>query len=261
MISVVVNTLNEEANLRDCLESVRGFADEIVVCDMHSDDGTVAIAREHGARVVFHERTGYVEPARHFAISEASHEWVLVLDADERLVEPLKSRLLEEARAGRYDLVYFWSLFWYFGGWVRHGIFYSGGWGRFFRKAVYLDRYSDVELYVHQGMAGLRTVTNCLELPRDYYIEHLAYPTIEKYLAKTLGTYARIEAEGMHQRGLRFRPLRLVLDPVKSWVSSYVLHRGYRDGMRGFILCVLYAGYRFAIWANLWLLEETRDRA
>ena len=71
-ISVVINTLNEENNIGACIESVQGFADEIVVCDMYSDDRTVEIAESYGAKVVFHERVGFVEPARFFAISQAS---------------------------------------------------------------------------------------------------------------------------------------------------------------------------------------------
>src|SRR5690242_20524725 len=82
-LSVIINTLNEEANLPDCLESVR-WCEDIVVVDMHSEDNTVAIAESFGCRVFQHDRTGYVEPARNFAVCKAQHEWVLVLDADER---------------------------------------------------------------------------------------------------------------------------------------------------------------------------------
>src|SRR5688500_11736752 len=83
-VSVIINTLNEETNLPDCLESVR-WADEVVLVDMHSDDRTMAIAGEFGCRMFSHERTGYVEPARNFAITQAQHDWLLVLDADERV--------------------------------------------------------------------------------------------------------------------------------------------------------------------------------
>ena len=83
-ISVLINTLNEEAHLPACLESVR-WADELVLVDMHSTDRTVAIAESAGCRVFQHDRMGYVEPARNFAIAQANHPWVLVLDADERV--------------------------------------------------------------------------------------------------------------------------------------------------------------------------------
>ena len=83
-ITLVINTLNEEGHIAGCINSAKSIADEIIVCDMYSDDDTVKIAESLGAKIVFHERTGFVEPARHFAISKASYEWVLVLDADEQ---------------------------------------------------------------------------------------------------------------------------------------------------------------------------------
>src|SRR5687767_9489854 len=209
-ISVVINTLNEQANIGECIDSVHGFADEIVVCDMHSDDRTVEIAREKGARVVSHARTGFVEPARRFAISQARHEWVLVLDADERMTEPLGLKLKEIMAANTHDVVAFWSLYWYFGGWVRHGGFFSGQWRRFFRKQVYLETYVESDEQVHHNFESLARAARICHLPRDYYIRHYAYPTVEKYLTKTLGVYARIEGEQYVKRGRRFSIARMI---------------------------------------------------
>src|SRR5688572_7980444 len=93
-ISVVINTLNEEKSIERAIKSV-DFADEILVCDMHSDDNTPLIAKKLGAKVIFHKRAGFVEPARNFAISKAEHEWVFVLDADEEVPDSLKGKLKE----------------------------------------------------------------------------------------------------------------------------------------------------------------------
>ena len=103
-ISVVVNTFNSERFLDRCLSSVDGF-DEIVLCDMHSTDSTISIAERHGCRIVYHERTGFVEPARNYAISQAANEWVLVLDSDEVIPAALKDylyRFAETAEARGY---------------------------------------------------------------------------------------------------------------------------------------------------------------
>src|SRR5439155_26587695 len=94
-VTAVVNTLNEEAQLPACLESLR-WATEIVVVDMHSDDRTREIAAAFGCRVFQHERTGYVEPARNFALQQASHPWALVVDADERVSAALASWIANE---------------------------------------------------------------------------------------------------------------------------------------------------------------------
>ena len=87
-ITGIVHTLNEEHNLPDALRSL-GWVDEVLVIDMHSDDGTQAIAERMGARVLLHDRVGYVEPARNFAIDAAEGDWTLILDADERIVPAL----------------------------------------------------------------------------------------------------------------------------------------------------------------------------
>ena len=91
-ISVVINTYNNEKILRDCLESVKEF-DEIVICDMYSEDKTLEIAREYNCKIVMHEKVGFVEPARNFAISQATHEWVLVVDTDEKITAELRNYL------------------------------------------------------------------------------------------------------------------------------------------------------------------------
>ena len=91
-ISVVINTFNSDRFLNQCLRSVEKF-DEIVLCDMHSTDGTIAIAEKYGCRIVYHERTGMVEPARNYAIAQAENEWVLVLDSDEVVPDALREYL------------------------------------------------------------------------------------------------------------------------------------------------------------------------
>lgn len=253
-VSVVINTLNEAANIQACIDSVRGLADEVVVCDMYSDDRTVELARDKGARIVVHDRTGFVEPARKFAIASARHEWVLVLDADERMTEPLASRLRAAAREDRYDVVSFWSLYWYFGGWVRHGGFFHGHWRRFFRRGVYLETLTETDELVHHNFESLLSARRLLLLPQEYYIQHYAYPTVEKYVSKTLGFYARVEGEQYANGGRRFSVWRLLFDPAAEFLNRFIRRQGYRDGMRGFILAALYSGYRFSVWANVWFL-------
>ena len=133
-IALVINTLNEEKNIGDCIDSVGSLVNEIVVCDMYSDDRTAEIATLKGAQVVLHPRIGFVEPARKFAISQASQEWVLVLDADERMTPQLANRLIQVTQEDSCDVVSFWSLYWYFGGWVRHGGFFGGGVAAFHKE-------------------------------------------------------------------------------------------------------------------------------
>lgn len=255
--SVIINTLNEELNIADCIRSAQGFADEFIVCDMHSDDHTVEIAANLGARVIFHERTGYVEPARHYAISHASYEWVLVLDADERMTEKLAARLKGIVKENRVDVVMFGVLYNYFGGYVWHGGFFKTNFPRFFRKTFYLENYMPSEAVIHQNFRTLEKIAERrTQLPPDYYILHEAYPTIEKYIQKTVGMYARLEAKQRVASGGRFSAWRMLGEPVKEFVIRFFRLQGFRDGWRGFILAVLFGVFRFTVWANIWFLTQ-----
>ena len=255
-ISVLINTLNEAANIADCIRSVQGLADEVVVCDMQSDDDTAAIARSLGARVISIEwAEGKYQRMRYLGVQATTHEWVLALDADERMTDRLRAHLQELARNSSIDVVRFGKLYWYFGGWVRHGIFFSQQ-PLFFRRTVFLANFQEQTFQAHADWAALNGVRQAVTLPFDYHVLHYAYPSIEKYASKTIGMYARVEAETMHQAGRRFQLHRMILQPIKIFMVSFFLKAGYRDGLRGFIITTLYSVYRFATWANLWLLEE-----
>ena len=91
-ISVVINTYNAALHLEKVLESVKDF-DEILICDMHSSDSTLEIAKKYHCNIIFHEKISFVEPARNFAIQSAKNDWVLLLDADEVITTDLKTKL------------------------------------------------------------------------------------------------------------------------------------------------------------------------
>ncbi|MDR0911702.1 MAG: glycosyltransferase family 2 protein [Methanobrevibacter sp.] len=105
MISVIINTLNEEKNIRNCLETVK-WADEIVIVDMYSDDKTVEIAKNYTDKIFFHERIGYADPARQFALEKSTGDWVLMLDADEVVPIDLKNELIKIVESDKCDVAY-----------------------------------------------------------------------------------------------------------------------------------------------------------
>jgi len=261
VISVVINTLNEEANIRRCIESIEHFADEIVVCDMYSEDKTLEIAKKFGANIVYHEKTGFVEPARYYAISRANCEWVLVIDADEVMTEKLAEKLKEIVREDKVDVVFFGILYNYFGKFIRHGGFFNNhNFPRLFRKKTYIETYDRRDEFVHHGFLNLKEKAhNRIKLPLEYFIEHYAYPDIKSYADKTIGRYAFIEAQNMYEAGKRFRFYMLILDPLKVFTMAYIFRAGFLDGIEGFILYVLYAVFRFSVWANLRYLEKSKS--
>lgn len=252
MISVVINTLNEADNIAACIESVRGLADEVIVCDMKSDDDTQKIARSRGARIVEHERTGFVEPARKYAMEQATHEWVLVLDADERMTPRLATKLRELALDNGIDVVRFWSLYWYFGDWIRHGGFFNNQWPRFFRKKTYLETYRPEEQRVHGNFSALMHHPRKEILGSEFYILHFAYPTVDMYIDKTVRRYSLLEAQQYVADGGCFKLHRMLFDPFRSLIGRYFFKQGYRDGVRGLVLAALFAAHRFCFWAMVW---------
>lgn len=256
-ISVVINTLNEESNIRRCIESIKCIADEIIVCDMYSDDKTVEVAKKLGAVVVYHEKTGYASPARYFAVSSSSYEWVLVIDADEVMTEKLAIKLKEIVKQSRVDVVFIGIFYNYFGKMIRHGGFFSNNFPRFFRKKVYLETYDQRDELVHHDFFNLKEkAKNREKLPLDYYIEHYPYPSIKRYIDKTIGMYALVEAKNMFDKKDKFRLHKLIFQPLKTFIVMYIVRAGFLDGIEGFILAVLYSVFRFAVWANLWFLEK-----
>ena len=259
-ISLVINTLNEERHIEGCIRSAASIVDEIIVVDMRSDDRTAEIAKSLGAKIFLHERTGYA--ARQFAVSKAAHEWILILDADERMTEKLAQRLTEVALENKHDLVFFGSLFNYFGAYVRHGGFFYLKWPRFFKRDLYLSSYRESDLIVHRDFTNVERATQKpLQLSQDYFILHDAYPTIEKYISKTVGMYARIEAEEMVKKGnYKFSFLMMMFEPMKSFVGKFFFRGGFRDGIRGLILAYFFASYRFSIWAHIWFIEQQASK-
>lgn len=256
-VSVVINTLNEEKNIKKCIESVLGFADEILVCDMHSKDNTVNIAESLGARVIFHRRETHVEPARYFAISSAMGEWILVLDADELVPYELGIKLKEICAEGKVDLVKMGKLYYYFTKYVKHGGFYDQNYPCFFRKELYMANFTNENNSIFKQFTHLSgNAKETALIGNSFFIVHDAYPSIEKYVIKTDGTYALIEAETLFSKGKKFSVFWLLFDPAKTFLKKYLFQKGFLEGINGFILCVLYSCYRFNVWANLWWLEK-----
>jgi glycosyltransferase involved in cell wall biosynthesis len=244
-LSVVVITLNEEARIRDCLASV-AWADEIIVVDAGSDDKTVALAREVTDDVVIRPWDGFAAQ-KNFGIERATGEWVLSLDADERVARALRDEIVAAvanpgALAG-YRLARR-NIMW--GQWIRHGRLSPDWQLRLFRRG----RGRFVERAVHESVSVDGPVGR-LTAP----LLHESYRDVSDFLGRA-DRYSTLAAEEWVRRGSPFRPWQLVTAPLGRFLSMYVLHRGFLDGSRGFLLAVLYAYYVRS--AKIW--ETTTPR-
>lgn len=257
-ISAVLNTLNDESRLPYALRSVQDWVDEIVVVDMNSDDRTREIARSFKAKVLLHERLTYVEPARAFALSHSTGDWVLILDADELVPQPLSRRLLAIAISGEADAVDIpWRNYL-----LGHALGHTG-WGphqdshvRFFRRGAVEARAG-----IHDGLhvvAGTRV----LQLPaaEGTAIIHLTYLDVTQFVEK-LNRYTSVEAESALARGERGSPARAVRQGAREFLGRYLRRGGYRDGWRGFYLSALMAMYRLVTVAKMDELRRNGPRA
>lgn len=253
-ISVVINTLNEEKNIEQAMKSV-AWADEILICDMHSDDDTPVIARKLGAKVIFHKRTGFVEPARNFAISKASHEWVLVLDADEEIPEGLADRLKEIVSGGgvttfveipRKNIV--------FGKALKASMWWPDYKVRFFKAGAvtWSNKIHRVPKTEGQG----------LTLPADerWAIIHHHYDNISQFVRR-MDNYSNIQAQELKQEGYIFDWADLIKKPLSEFLSRFFAHRGFEDGLHGLALSLLQAYSFLLVYLKLWEMEGFKERS
>lgn len=249
MISVVINTLNEEKNIAQAIESVK-WADEIIVCDMQSDDDTAVIAKRMGAKIYLHKRMGFVEPARNYAISKATGDWILILDADEEIPNSLAEKLQEFAKESntvttfveipRKNLI--------FGEWVKA----SGWWPdyliRFFKK--------DKVTWSNAIHSRPKTEGQGIRLPEDEKnaIVHHHYTTLSQYIER-MNRYSEVQAKELKADGYKFQWQDLLTKPLSEFLSRFFAHRGFDDGLHGLALALLQAFSFILVYLRVWEME------
>jgi (heptosyl)LPS beta-1,4-glucosyltransferase len=240
-VSITIIAWNEEERLRACLDSV-SWADEIVVVDAESSDKTVQLAREFTDRVWVRPWPGFAVQ-KNFALEQATGDWILSLDADERvtteLAERIKAIVAGDGPADGY-LIPRRNLFW--GAWVRHGGLYPDYQLRLFRRGA--GRF--VEDAVHESVR----VEGRVEPLREPLL-HESYRDLEDFVRRS-NRYSTLAAADWLRRGRKVGVPGLIMKPFGRFFSMYVLKRGFLDGWRGLVLAVLYAEYVFLRMAKAW---------
>ncbi len=250
-ISVLINTFNEEKNIRNCLETVK-WADEIIIVDMYSEDKTVEIAKEYTDKIYFFERMGYVEPARQFALEKATNDWVLVVDADELVPLKLKNKLIEIAEKDLADVVYIPHNNYFFGKLLE-----GGGWGalqdihpRFFKRNL---------------MSFSEIIHNSCKINKDakvYYIDdletgfiHFNYIDVEHFIDK-LNRYTTIEAKHMFN-GIKSASFgKFLAKLLVELFGRFLVKKGFKDGLYGFSLAILMVAYHTSSYLKYKIMKK-----
>ena len=266
-IAAVINTLNEERNIEACIRSlgpIGTYVDEVLVCDNCSEDRTVEIARQCGARVVSHERGRCVTAAmRRFAYTQSDAEWIIALDADERPTPQLLESLRALAGAADTDVYRFAKLQYVFGGFVKYGGWFCEIFPHFFRRKYFLDHYrADLGECVHYDFASVADAPRRAIIPKEggAYLIHYAYDDLKEFAARAFARYCPLEAEDRLRRGESWSVRGVIWAPIRSFLRQYLRLRGYKDGMRGFVLAILMAHYYSLIELNLWFLTAGKPR-
>jgi len=250
-ISVVVNTFNEESNIGRCLTSVAGWADEIVVADMHSEDRTRSIAEDFGARVLNVDRATHVEVARSKAIGAASGSWVLVLDADEVVPPQLAAELRRVAENDAADAV---SI--PFRNYLLGREIDCAGWERGFDSHLRFFKCGSLAWGdVIHGKPALSGGARLLQLrpDADWSILHFSYLDVGHFVAK-MNRYTDVEAAQAANAPTR-SALWIARRCAAEFYARFVRHKGWRAGWRGLVLSALMATYQLLVWA------KSRERA
>ena len=246
-LSITVITENEEANLPNTLTSV-AWADEIVVVDCGSTDTTVDVARQFTDRVSVNPWPGYGAQKNH-AAEIASHDWILSLDADERvspaLAEEIRQLLATEPARRGYRLP---RVAFHLGHWIRSTDWYPDHQLRLYDRRA--GRWSTPSVHESVQIDGAPGVLR-------HELEHYTYRDLSHQLA-TIDRYTTLAARDMAEHGRRASRLRLLVHPPLAFLRNYVLRKGVRDGTAGFIISAMNAYYVFLKFAKLWERHERR---
>lgn len=257
-ISVVISAYNEQDKIKDCLASVKDLADEIILVDNTSTDKTAEIAKNYTKKV-------YVRPndpvmlnrSKNFGFTKAAGEWILSLDADERVtpelareirnvIDGLPSEVLsavEETKEGfeipRKNII--------FGKWIRHSLWWPDYNLRLFRrgKGKFPQKHVHEKLEV-EGEVGQ------LENP----LIHHNYQTISQFIKKLDTTYTESEVENFLKSGQSINWYDAIRWPVADFVKTFFAQKGYQDGLHGLVLSQLQAFYALVFFAKVWERKE-----
>lgn len=250
-ISAVVNTYNAAATIGETLRSLEGF-DEILVCDMHSTDGTLDILARYDCKVVFHQHTGIVEPARNWTLAQAANDWVFVADADETITPQLRDYLYELAASGEAD-----------GAFIARRNFFMGR----FMHATYPDyilRFMRRSIThwpetIHARPVVKGRVVYIPKRRKELAFTHLSDPPLADVLTK-MNLYTTNEVPRRARKRKNFSLFMTWLSAVSRFCGMYFIRGGFRDGRAGFAYAVYISFlYKFITLSKLWEMESAPE--
>jgi len=246
-LSVVIISYNEEKDIERCLKSVIAVADEIVVVDSFSTDKTEEICRKYDVEFIPHKFDGHIEQ-KNWAITQAKYPYILSLDSDEALDETMQNSIMAAKNDWKFDGYEMNRLNNYCGKWIRHC-----GW------------YPDKKLRLWNSRKGSWQGIN----PHDKYelienasvgylkgdILHYSYYSITEHVAQT-NYFTDLSANEYYKKGKEGYIIKIIMNPLVSFIKTYILKLGFLDGYYGFIVSVLAAQSTFLKYVKLRQLKK-----
>ncbi len=245
-LSVIVITKNEAHNIEACLQSV-SFADDIVIVDAESNDDTVLKSKKFTNSVFVKPWLGFAS-AKQFAVQQTKHQWILWLDADERVMPDLADEIKNLLYSNPSHAAFTVSRRAYFlGRWIRHSGWYPGRVARLFHKehAEFNDAAVHEGLIIH-GSQG--------ELRND--LMHFTDPNIYHYFSK-FNRYTSLATDELAKKGKIFKLTDIIIRPWWQFVRMYFIRFGFLDGIQGLLLALFSSAYVFTKYAKLWERNST----
>ena len=251
-ISVVISAHNEEKNIEDCLKSAQELAYEIIVVDNSSTDKTGEIARKY-TKKVFEQKNDpkNIDLQKNLGFSKATGDWILSLDADERITPELAKEIESRIKNQESRIMGYWisrkNII--FGKWIKNDMWWPDYQLKLFKKGKGKFGKNDVhKALVLEG--GSEKLTNPMI--------HHNYVSIHQYIQK-LNNYTDIEAENLSSQGYSFNWLDAIRFPVNDFVKTFFLQKGFKDGINGLVLSMFQAFYMGIVFAKLWEREGFKE--
>lgn len=249
-LSIVISAYNEEKKIEDCLRSA-SFADEIIFVDNTSSDKTVEIAKKYTSKVFIRPNNLMLNVNKNFGFTKATGDWILSLDADERISPELVKEIKSEIINHRSSIVGYWiprkNII--FGKWIENTGWYPDYQLRLFKKS----KGKFLEKHVHE-MIKLEGETGYLK----NHIIHYNYDGVLQFLRK-LEIYIPSEAQILIGNGYKLRAQDAIHFPVKEFVSRFFSRKGYKDGLHGLVLSLLMAFYHLLVFAYIWEKNKFKE--
>ena len=247
-LTIVILTKNEENNIVDVIANARKLTDKVLIVDSGSTDKTVELAEANGAKAIYREWDNDFAAQRNFALEHIATEWVLYLDADERMNDELISCIKEEMQSSKSAMYRFVRRNCAFGREFKYGVLAPDSVLRMFPK----DK-AKWEGKVHENPVGDLPVKTL-----QGFLKHYTYVDFNRYLNK-MNTYAAIGAQNNKEKNKKVGIIKdFVFRPFFAFFKMYVLKKGFMEGWFGLVLCLNYANYTLNKYVLLKMIDEEK---